>query len=76
MFENLDLRQFTWKREPVLYVTLAIAILSVVANVLGGDVDVGDGIEAAVKILLGFIVRGEVTPVRTEPVNTPDHPDA
>lgn len=63
MFENLDWRQFTWQREPVLYVTLAIAILSVVANLLGGDIDGGDAIEAVVKLLLGFIVRGQVTPI-------------
>lgn len=62
MFENLSLRGFTWNREPVLYVTLAVAILQVVVTIMTGDIALADGAMTIMTLVFGFIVRGEVTP--------------
>jgi hypothetical protein len=64
MFTNLDLRQFTWKREPVLYVTLAIMVLQVVSSALQGDLAWVDAVESIVLLVFGFVARGEVKPFR------------
>ncbi len=63
MFTNFSLTGFTWKREPILYVTLVIGLLNVVQTVLIGDVDLFTAIQSAVLLVFGFVARGEVTPV-------------
>ena len=62
MLENLSLRGFTWRREPVLYVALAVGLLNLVLSVLNGDVGTEDAIEWTVGAVAAFFVRGQVTP--------------
>ena len=63
MFENLSLKGFTWPREPVLYLTLLVAIVNVVITGLTGDVTWFEAIESLVILVAGFVARGQVTPV-------------
>lgn len=63
MFENLSLKGFTWPREPVLYLTLLVAIVNVIISVISGDADIVTAIESLGVIIAGFIARGRVTPV-------------
>ena len=62
MFHDLSLKAFTWPREPVLYLTLLVAILNVVIQYLNGDVSWVQGLETLVILIGGFIARGQVTP--------------
>lgn len=62
MFQNLKLSEFTWRREPILYLALAIAVLNLVYAFLVGDVTLTDGIESLVALLVGFFGRGQVSP--------------
>lgn len=62
MFENLSIRAFTWRREPVLYITLIVAILNVVGAVLTGEVALVEATETIVLLIFGFIARGQVSP--------------
>ena len=63
MFTNLQRRNLTWQREPILWVALAVAVLQAVASGLSGDLAWADAIEAIVVLLFGFIARGQVVPV-------------
>ena len=63
MFENLSLKEFTWPREPVLYLTLLVAILNIVISVITGEVSILTAIETLVGLIIGFIARGKVSPV-------------
>ena len=62
MFENLSFSEFTWKREPALWIALAVAILSVVSGAVSGTADWGTAIESIVVLVAGFLVRGQVSP--------------
>lgn len=62
MFQNLSLSGFTWKREPILYLALALAIGNIVYNALTGDVTTADAVQSGIALLLGFFGRGQVTP--------------
>ena len=63
MFENLSLKGFTWPREPVLYLTLAAAVINIVIQAIAGDVTYWVAVESAVGLVLAFIARGRVSPV-------------
>lgn len=63
MFQNLSLKGFTWKREPILYITLLVAILNVVITAMSGDLAWGQAGESIILLLFGFFGRGQVTPV-------------
>lgn len=63
MFENLSLKGFTWPREPVLYLTLLVAVLNVVIQTLSGDVTWITAVESVIGLVLGFIARGQVAPM-------------
>lgn len=63
MFTNLSLKGFTWPREPVLYLTLIVAVLNVVIAYIQGDVTWVQGLESLSILVAGFIARGRVTPV-------------
>ena len=63
MFQNLSLKEFSWPREPVLYLTLIAAILTTVASALSGDLGWVQAVEAIIILVGGFIARGQVTPV-------------
>ncbi len=58
------LKKFTWRREPVLYVALAIACLQVVAPVVAGDVSWVTVLQPLATLLIGFFLRGQVTPAK------------
>jgi hypothetical protein len=62
MFANLSLKGFTWKREPALYVALAIAVLSVVGQVAAGETTWQLAVPVVVSLIGGFLVRGRVSP--------------
>lgn len=62
MFENLKLSEFTWRREPILYLALLVAIGNVVLNAAGGTLEWAAA-ESIVVLLAGFFGRGQVTPV-------------
>lgn len=62
MFENLSLKDFTWPREPVLYLTLLVAILNVAIQALVGDLSWFAAAESVFVLVAGFIARGQVTP--------------
>ena len=64
MFENLDWKQITWPREPVLILGAIVAILNIVISVLTGDVTLITGIETILGILLTLFARKQVTPVK------------
>lgn len=63
MFENLKLSEFTWPREPVLYLTLLVAVLNVVIQFIAHDITWVQGLETLVILVGGFIARGQVTPM-------------
>jgi len=63
MFENLSFRGFTWPKEPVLYLTLLVAILNVAISLITGDVSWGEAIDTVIILIGGFVARGQVTPV-------------
>ncbi len=62
MFQNLSLKGFTFPKEPVLYLTLLVAIANIVISALSGDVSWVTAIETIIGILVGFFARGQVTP--------------
>ena len=66
MFENLSFTNFTWKREPILYITLAVAILNVIGTLLAGDVEFAQAIETIVLLVFGFFARGQVSPIHRQ----------
>ena len=59
MFGNLG---WTWKREPVLYIALLIAVGTVVQDAFTGGVDLESAVIGVVELLLGFVARGRVSP--------------
>lgn len=63
MFENLDLTNFTWPREPIVYLSLLAAIFSTLAAALSGDVTWWTAAESVWLLILGFVGRGKVSPV-------------
>ena len=63
MFENLNLSEFTWPREPVLYLTLIAAILNVVIQALTGDITWWVAGETGLGFVLAFIARSQVAPM-------------
>ena len=63
MFENLKLSEFTWPREPVLYLTLIVAVLNVAIQYIVGDLGWVQALESLSILVGGFIARGQVTPV-------------
>lgn len=65
MFQNLSFTNFTWRREPVLYLALLVAIGEVVVQIIGGDLDTGDGFEALFTLVVGFFARSQVSPVES-----------
>jgi len=62
MFNNLSLKGFTWPREPVLYLTLLVALANVAISAISGDVGWQDAFETAAIAIGGFIARGRVSP--------------
>jgi len=62
MFKNLSLKEFTWPREPVLYITTVASILFAVASLLTGEYTWIQGIEQLGIIISGFTARGQVSP--------------
>ena len=62
MFQNLSLKGFTWPREPVLYLTLLVAVINVAIQYINGDVTWVQGLETLVILVGGFIARGQVSP--------------
>ncbi len=60
MFENLG---WTWKREPVLYITLLIAIGNLVRDFVTDVATLETLIVGILTLLLGFVARGQVTPM-------------
>jgi len=63
MFENLKLSEFTWKREPILYLALLVAVGNVVLTAWSGDAEWSTALESIAVLLLGFFGRGQVSPV-------------
>ena len=63
MFANLSLKGFTWPREPILYLTLAAAVINVVIQAIAGDVTYWVAVESAIGLVMAFIARGRVSPV-------------
>lgn len=63
MFDNLKLSEFTWKREPILYLALIVAIGNVIVTAAGGDLAWTAALESIAVLVLGFFGRGQVTPV-------------
>lgn len=64
MFENLSWASiWSFRREPALWAALVVAVANVVAQVITGDLAWGQAVETLVTLAIGFIVRGQVTPV-------------
>lgn len=63
MFENLNLSEFTWRREPILWLALAVAVGNVVLAALGGDMEWSAALESLAVLIVGFFGRGQVSPV-------------
>ncbi len=63
MFQNLSFKGFTWPREPVLYLTLLVAVVNVIIAYITGDVGWVEALESLVILIGGFIARGRVSPV-------------
>jgi hypothetical protein len=63
MFENFSFGNMTWRREPVLWAALVVAVANVVAQIITGDIGFGQAAEAFAMLGFGFIARGQVTPV-------------
>lgn len=55
---------FTWRREPVLYLTLITAAAGIVGDFAAGALDLETAIVAGVELLVGFFLRGQVSPAR------------
>lgn len=64
MFENLSFADFTFRREPVLYLALAAALLMLIGDALTGDIAASTAIQSAVSLVVGFFARGQVSPAR------------
>ena len=62
MFENLNLSEFTWRREPILYLALLVAVGNVVLNAAGGDIEWSAAAESLAVLVVGFFGRGKVSP--------------
>ena len=62
MFENLKLSEFTWKREPILYLALLVALGNVALSAAGGELAGQEVIESVAVLLVGFVGRGQVSP--------------
>ena len=62
MFANLNLLNFTWKREPVLYIALAVALLNIVSSWFDGGLVAVDALESGFALVWGFFTRGQVSP--------------
>lgn len=62
MFENLKLSEFTWKREPILYLALLVALGNVALSAAGGELAGQEVIESVAVLLVGFFGRGQVSP--------------
>ncbi|HEX7098942.1 MAG TPA: hypothetical protein VF377_06850 [Acidimicrobiia bacterium] len=63
MLENFSLKEFTWKREPILWLALILAIGQVVYQALGGAIGVEEAVQAIITLIFGFLGRGQVSPV-------------
>lgn len=63
MFENFSLREFTWRREPILWLALVLAVGQVVYETLGGSIGVEEAVQAIITLIFGFLGRGKVSPV-------------
>ena len=63
MFENLNWKEFTWKREPILYLALFVAIGNIVLQAVNGDLTGFNAAESIFVLVLGFFGRGQVTPL-------------
>lgn len=64
MFEDLKLSEFTWRREPILYLALAVAIGNVILGVADGAIEWSVALESLVVLIVGFFGRGQVTPLK------------
>lgn len=64
MFTNLKLSQFTWRREPILYLALLVAIGNVALSAFGGEIEWATALESIAVLVAGFLGRGQVTPVK------------
>jgi hypothetical protein len=62
MFTNLDLRNFTLKREPALWGALVVAVANVIAQGISGGLAWGQAFESIMALSVGFAVRGRVSP--------------
>lgn len=63
MFQNLSWRSlFSLRREPALWAALVVAAANIIAQGITGDLTWTQAIEAAVILLFGFVVRGQVSP--------------
>ena len=72
MLTNLDVRNWTLRREPILWIFLLIAVLTVVADVVQGDQNLSTALTVLVELAVGFLARGKVTPV-VRPVDGDGH---
>lgn len=67
MFENLSWSSFwSFRKEPALWAALLVTVANVVAQAITGDIGWGQAVEALVTVAVGFLVRGEVTPLANE----------
>lgn len=57
------MREWTFPKEPVMWLALLAAIINVVVGILQGDQVLVDGIESIVGLLLAFFARSQVTPI-------------
>lgn len=58
------LREFTFPKEPVMWLALAAAIINIVIGILQGDVAFyPEGVEGIIILILGFFARSQVTPL-------------
>jgi len=67
MFENLSWSSIrSFRREPALWAALIVTVANVVAQAISGDIGWGQAVEGLVAVALGFLVRGEVTPLENQ----------
>lgn len=64
MFANLSLSGFTWRREPILYLALLVAIGTLGLEVADGALEWPAALESLGILIVGFFGRGQVTPVK------------
>ena len=57
------MQEWTFPKEPVMWLALLAAIINVVVGVLQGDQAWVQGIESIVGLVLAFFARSQVTPV-------------